>query len=103
MSSTPVRETLPAAFLIHGGLWEEMDGGRFWHRPGIRSGLTDAGIEVTAPDRPLHPESWAEEARQLTAVLPEPPAVIIAGSNGCSAAVRIAIDAPDRVQRLILA
>ncbi len=102
MSSTPGRETPPAAFLIHGGLWEEMDAGRFWHRPGISSGLTDAGIEVTAPDRPLHPESWAEEARQLTAVLPEQ-AVIIAGSNGCSAAVRIAIDAPDRVRRLILA
>ncbi len=93
----------PPVVLVHGGLWEELDAERFWRRPGISAGLMAAGFRVSAPDRPRRPASWPTEARQLAGLLPDRPAVIIAGSNGCSAAARLAVDAPDRVHRLVLA
>jgi pimeloyl-ACP methyl ester carboxylesterase len=89
--------------LIHGGLWEELDARRFWDEPGISTGLAAAGFAVAAPNRPRRPESWANEARDLIDSLPERPAVIIAGSNGCSVAVRLAVEVPGLVRRLILA
>lgn len=91
------------ALLIHGGLWAEQDSVRFWHRPGIVAGLAATGIRVLAPDRPPRPADWTAEASELATLLPDEPAVVIAGSNGCSAAVRLATDAPGRVRRLVLA
>ncbi|WP_152360722.1 alpha/beta fold hydrolase [Microlunatus speluncae] len=95
----------PAApvVLLHGGIWAELDAERFWHRPGISAGLTAAGFQVAAPDRPARPESWRTEARALAGLLPDRRAVVVAGSNGCSAAVRLALDTPDAVGRLVLA
>lgn len=90
------------AYLIHGGLWAEQDAERFWHRPGITAGLATAGIRVLAPDRPPRPPDWATEARELANSLPAEPVVVVAGSNGCSAAVRLATDAPGRVRTLVL-
>jgi pimeloyl-ACP methyl ester carboxylesterase len=87
--------------LVHGGLYEDMDARRFWERPGIAGGLRDAGLAVIAPDRTPRPADWREEAAHLAALVPRP-AAVVAGSNGCSAAVRLAVDHPDAVARLVL-
>jgi pimeloyl-ACP methyl ester carboxylesterase len=93
----------PVMVLVHGGLWEDMDAERFWVRPGVVKGLTAAGVEVSAPDRLPRPDSWAAEVRHLRRVLPETPAMMVAGSNGCSVAARLALENPGRVARLVLA
>lgn len=89
--------------LVHGGLWEDMDADRFWVRPGVVAGLAAAGVEVLAPDRLPRPDSWAAEVEHLLRVLPEAPATVVAGSNGCSVAARLAIEHVRRVERLVLA
>lgn len=89
--------------LVHGGLWEDMDAERFWVRPGVVAGLVAAGVDVAAPDRLVRPGSWAEEVRHLRALLPDSPVTLVAGSNGCSVAARLAVDHPHRVRRLVLA
>jgi pimeloyl-ACP methyl ester carboxylesterase len=90
--------------LIHGGLWEAgMDAGRFWRQPGIVAALEHRGFGVLAPDREYRAASWASEASHLAAVLPGAPVTILAGSNGCSAAVRLALSCPGAVSGLVLA
>ena len=87
--------------LVHGGLYEGMDACRFWDVPGITDGLRDAGLTVFAPDRLSRPVSWREDAAHLAALIPHPLAVV-AGSNGCSTALRVALDHPALVLRLVL-
>lgn len=90
--------------LVHGGLWEPgMDADAFWRRPGVVAALEGRGFDVLAPDRPVRAASWAAEADHLARTLPGEPVVVIAGSNGCSAAVRLALARPDAVARLLLA
>jgi pimeloyl-ACP methyl ester carboxylesterase len=90
--------------LIHGGLWEEgMDAERFWHRPGIVAGLRRDGFEVLAPKRLDRAPGWIAEASHLAPALPDRPVTILAGSNGCSVAVRLAVEFPARIERLVLA
>jgi pimeloyl-ACP methyl ester carboxylesterase len=95
---------MTTVLLLHGGLWDDaMDAERFWVRPGIFAGLQDHGLQVLAPDRPPRAPSWAVEVDHLTPRLPNRPLVVVAGSNGCSAAMRLALAHPDRVERLLLA
>jgi pimeloyl-ACP methyl ester carboxylesterase len=95
---------MTGVLLLHGGLWgDAMDAERFWVRPGIVAGLQDRGLQVLAPDRPPQAPSWAVEADHPTPALPNRPLVVVAGSNGCSAAMRLALAHPDRVERLLLA
>src|SRR5579863_1594801 len=90
--------------LIHGGLWEEgMDARRFWHQPGIVAGLRHHGFDVLAPSRLHQAPDWTAEASHPAPAMPRPPVTIIAGSNGCSAAVRLALDFPGAVTGLLLA
>jgi pimeloyl-ACP methyl ester carboxylesterase len=93
----------PLMVLVHGGLWEDMDAERFWVRPGVVAGLVGAGVEVLAPDRLPRPDSWAAEVEHLLGLLPAAPSTVVAGSNGCSVAARIAVEHPSRVARLVLA
>jgi len=98
------RTDSPAVLLIHGGLWEEsMDAERFWAAPGVSMGLEHAGFMVLAPTRLRQPSSWDDEVQHLVPVLPERPVAVVAGSNGCSVAVRLALAFPDRIGRLLLA
>ncbi|GAA0552688.1 hypothetical protein GCM10010172_38910 [Paractinoplanes ferrugineus] len=98
---------MTTVLLIHGGLWEEMNAERFWHRPGIVAGLQRHGVEVLAPTRLRRARSWASEAQHLTTLLPDHPVTVVAGSNGCSAAIRLVrtlgLTEPDRFDRLLLA
>jgi pimeloyl-ACP methyl ester carboxylesterase len=80
------------------------DGGTVLGRPGVVAGLTERGFEVLAPDRPVRAPSWAAEARALAdAVSGIGRLRVLAGSNGCSAAVRFALAEPERIDTLILA
>jgi pimeloyl-ACP methyl ester carboxylesterase len=94
---------LTTVLLIHGGLWEDMDARRFWHQPGIVAGLTRHGVEVLAPDRRHRAPDWAAETAHIAAALPDRPVTVLAGSNGCSVAVRLALARPGSVERLLLA
>ncbi len=87
--------------LIHGGLAEDIDADRFWVRPGVVNALEGFGFYVDAPDRDTTPESWAHAADLVTAHLHEP-ATLIAGSNGVSVAIRVALQHPSTVRRLVL-
>jgi pimeloyl-ACP methyl ester carboxylesterase len=89
--------------LVPGGLWEDMDAERFWHRPGVVAALQHRGLDVRTADRPHRAPSWTSEADHLAAALPDRPVTVLAGSNGCSAAVRLALARPDRIERLVLA
>lgn len=89
--------------LIHGGIWEDIDAERFWRKPGIIAGLRHHGIEVLAPDRPRRAPDWITEVEHLTALLPDGPVTVVAGSNGCSVAARLTLTRPERVERLLLA
>lgn len=92
---------MPPIVLIHGGLYEGMTPERFWDEPGVTSGLRNLGQTVQAPARLKRPESWADEASHIAGFIAEP-SIIVGGSNGCSAAVRLALDFPALVERLIL-
>lgn len=94
---------MAALLLIHGGLWDGMDAERFWARPGVVAALEAAGHAVRAPDRLVRAPDWRREAAHLAPVLPDEPVTLVAGSNGCSVAVRLAVAFPDRVARLLLA
>jgi pimeloyl-ACP methyl ester carboxylesterase len=90
--------------LIHGGLWDEdADAGHFWHQPGIVAGLQRYGFVVLAPSRLQQAPDWATEASHLARSMPRTPVTVLAGSNGCSAAARLALDFPGAVTRLLLA
>ncbi|GAA1440763.1 alpha/beta fold hydrolase [Leifsonia poae] len=89
--------------LVHGGLWDDMDANRFWKRSGVVDGLRGRGFTVIAPDRAPRAPSWKAESAHLQSWLPGEGATVVAGSNGCSAALRLALSEPDRVHRLLLA
>ncbi len=88
--------------LVHGGLRGEIDSQRFWVDPGIVEDLEAAGYEVLAPDRLANARSWVEEGDRLRQFVIGDPAVVVAGSNGCSAALRLALDHPGAVESLVL-
>ena len=95
---------MPILPLVHGGLWEAaMDAGRFWGQPGIVAGLEKRGFEVLASGRLHQAPDWTAEASHLALALSGRPVTVLAGSNGCSAATRLALDFPGAVAALLLA
>jgi pimeloyl-ACP methyl ester carboxylesterase len=94
--------------LVHGGLWEDIGADWFWRRTGVIDGLEQRGLAVLAPDRIRRAQSWTAEARHLAAAVAEhqaggPGLTVVAGSFGCAAAVRLALDFPGTCGRLVLA
>jgi pimeloyl-ACP methyl ester carboxylesterase len=95
---------MPTLLLIHGGLWEDIGADWFWRRPGILAGFERLGFTVVAPDRLRRPASWAADAEHVLAAVPGgEPVTVVGGSFGCSVAVRLALDSPGRVSRVVLA
>lgn len=92
-----------ALVLIHGGLWDDMNADRFWVRTGVVGALRKLGMQAVAPDRLKRADSWAADAARLRESLPDHPVTLVAGSNGCSSAVRLALMCPEMVSSLLLA
>jgi hypothetical protein len=97
-----------SVLLVHGGLWEDIGADWFWRRTGVIDGLERRGFAVTAPDRLRRAPDWAAEAEHLAAAvraggLAGPSLTVLAGSFGCAAAVRLALDFPGLAGRLVLA
>jgi hypothetical protein len=90
-----------SVLLIHGGLAEDIGAERFWVRPGIAAALEALGWAVVAPNRNTTPSSWNAAAAEMAEFIEEP-SIVVAGSNGVSVALRIAIDRPRLVSRLVL-
>ena len=88
--------------LVHGGLWGESDADRFWRAPGVVAALEDRGARVIAPDRPPRPRAWRDEVGHLAAAL-RGSVCVVAGSNGCSVGVLLALAHPELVDGLVLA
>jgi pimeloyl-ACP methyl ester carboxylesterase len=94
---------MPTLLLIHGGLWDDTGTDWFWRQPGIVDGLERLGFTVVAPDRLRRAASWAADAEHVLAAVPGGPVTVMGGSFGCSVAVRLALDSPGQVERLVLA
>jgi pimeloyl-ACP methyl ester carboxylesterase len=94
-----------SVLLIHGGLWEDVSADWFWRRTGVIDALAAQGLTVIAPDRLRRATSWAAEAEHIAARpgLGDGPATVLGGSFGCAVAVRLALDFPALVERLVLA
>lgn len=90
--------------LVAGGLFEPRGPERFWHDPGIAGALTRLGYEVHTPARPAACTSWPDDAAALADAVRSVgrPVGLVAASNGCSAALRVAVDEPALVERLVL-
>ncbi|MDQ3547631.1 MAG: alpha/beta hydrolase, partial [Chloroflexota bacterium] len=101
-----------AVLLVHGGLFDPMTGERFWTTPGVTGDLAAAGFRVLTPDRRFAPgrtsadfgvQTWDTEADDLATILDAAgvaEAHVVAGSNGCSAAARLALRYPARIRAL---
>ena len=99
-------ELLPVV-LVHGGLHDEppMTGARFWEASGVVRGLRGRNVEVVLHERPMQPSSWREEADALLATIDasgHDRVALVAGSYGCSVALRVLLDRPERVARTML-
>ena len=90
--------------LIHGGLWDDTGADFFWRRTGIIDGLFERGLDVIAPERLRRATDWSAEARHIAGTTgDERGLTVVGGSFGCAAAVRLALDFPLVVGRLVLA
>lgn len=99
-------ESLPVV-LVHGGLYDEppMTGQSFWVDSGVGPMLTRRKVEVLIHERPGEPTSWADEAELLVSAIEAAGyerVAVVAGSNGCSVALRLLIDRPELVARTML-
>ena len=99
-------ELLPVV-LVPGGLHDDppMTGERFWADSGVVRGLRGRNVEVIVHERPTEPSSWQEESDALAATIRgagHDRVALVAGSNGCSAALRLMLDEPALVARTML-
>ena len=87
--------------LIHGGLYEPTGPASFWMETGVVKALSRRGLDVLTPERLAEPSSWAQDADHVAEQLRAGVAgavPVVAGSNGCSTAARLAIAYPSLVE-----
>jgi len=99
-------ELLPVV-LIPGGLYDEppVTGTSFWEDTGVARMLRGRNVTVVVHERPVEPTSWVEEAEALANTIEasvHERVALVAGSNGCSVAMRLLIDRPELVGRTML-
>ncbi len=99
-------ELLPIV-LVPGGLYDDplMTAADFWVATGVAGALSKGGVEVVVHERPAEPTSWIGEAEALAATIETAGlqrVALVAGSNGCSAAMRLVLDRPELVARTML-
>ena len=99
-------ESLPVV-LVAGGLYDEppVTAQWFWVETGVAPMLSRRKVEVVVHERPSEPRSWVEEADALAATIEESGherVALVAGSQGCSAAMRLMLDRPELVARTLL-
>ncbi len=92
---------------MHGGLYDEpaVTGQWFWVETGVAPMLARRKVEVVVHERPREPTSWADEAAALAATIEgagHERVALVAGSNGCSAALRLMLDRPELIARAML-
>lgn len=98
----------PPVALVHG--W----GGSFestWQRNGFTALLADAGVDVIGIDllghgsapKPHDPEAYADLTARVLAALPPEPVDAVGFSLGALTLLRLAIEHPERINRLVLA
>ncbi len=91
--------------LVHGGLYDGMNAQKFWADSGVIESLRAVGVDLVAPNRLRQPSSWKAEGDWLATAIEagnRSGVAVVAGSNGCSAAVRLALDHAHLVERLML-
>lgn len=93
--------------LVHGGLYDDpqMTATDFWGASGIAGALSRSGVDIVLHERPAEPTSWVQESEALAATIEaagHDRVGIVAGSNGCSTAMRLVLDRPDLVARTML-
>lgn len=99
-------ELLPIV-LVHGGLYDDppMTASDFWIASGVAGALSKNGVEVILHERPAEPTSWDDERDALVATIEatgHERVGLVAGSNGCSTAMRLVLDRPELVARTLL-
>lgn len=99
-------ELLPVV-LVPGGLYDDppVTGETFWGKTGVARMLAGRNVTVIVHERPTEPTSWTDEAESLASTIESAGherVAIVAGSNGCSAALRLLIDRPELVARTLL-
>lgn len=99
-------ELLPIV-LVPGGFYDDpkVTATDFWVSSGVAGALGRLGVEFTLHERPELPRSWTEEADALADTIQRAGyerAGIVAGSNGCSAALRLVIEHPELAARTML-
>ena len=93
--------------LVPGGLYDDppMTGVEFWGATGTAAALAALGVDFSIHERPASPRSWAEEAAALADTVDRAGhdrVALVAGSNGCSVALRYLLDHPGRAARTML-
>ncbi|MGH1502397.1 MAG: alpha/beta fold hydrolase [Acidimicrobiales bacterium] len=91
--------------LVHGGLYDGGSAEEWWDASGVIDALASRRLPVMVHRRPAQPTRWADESAALAATLADagPMPVVVAAADGCSAALRLAVDQPGRIARLVLA
>ncbi len=93
--------------LVPGGLYDDppMTGVEFWGTSGTAGALAASGVQFSIHERPAMPRSWTEEAAALADTIDRAGhdrVALVAGSNGCSVALRFLLDHPGRAARTML-
>lgn len=94
-----------ALVLVHGGLYDGSTAEEWWGASGIVDALAARDLRVVVHRRPVAPSHWGDESAALaeTVATAGPLPVVVAAADGCSAALRLAVDRPGLIARIVAA